>query len=299
MTVLVTGYTGRVGRIVADTLVRTYQLRPRVLVRQAHLDNGLAADDVDLVAGDLDAPESLDAALDGVEKVFMVSPVHPDLTQRETALGRRAALKPTPPAIVKVSGLGTSLDSYVDSGRWHAQAEHNLRETGLTVTSLRPAFFMQNLAFSLKRVRASGQIESGVGDAAIAMVDVRDIAEVAAAALAGPTPIDGQSVLLTGPAALTYEDVAAILAVAMGRDVSYVPQSIEDVQRALASGPMPEWHQSIMLQFNRAFREGLGAEVADTVRQVLGRTPRSLSDWVADQLSGKLNPGANNPFPNR
>ena len=62
MTVLVTGYTGRVGRLVANTLVHEHGMHPLVLLRQAHLDAGLAADDVTLVAGDLDVPESLDGA---------------------------------------------------------------------------------------------------------------------------------------------------------------------------------------------------------------------------------------------
>ena len=146
-----------------------------------------------------------------------------------------------PPAIVKVSGLGTFLGSYVDSGRCHAQAEHNLRASGLSVTSLRPPFFMQNLAFSLSRVRESGRIESGVGPARIAKVDAR-VAEVAAAVLARATPIDGLSVPLTGPAALTYDEVAAILASALDRAVSYAFQSLEQVERALAGGPMPPSH---------------------------------------------------------
>ena len=63
------------------------------------------------------------------------------------------------------------LDSYVDSGRWHAEAERDIHDLGLIVTALQPPFFMQNLAFSLNRVRETGVVESGVGDAAIAMVD--------------------------------------------------------------------------------------------------------------------------------
>ena len=67
------------------------------------------------------------------------------------------------------------LDSYVDSRPWHAEAERDMRGLGLIVTALQPLFFMQNLAFSLNRVRETGVVESGVGDAAIAMVDTRDI----------------------------------------------------------------------------------------------------------------------------
>ena len=295
MTILVTGYTGRVGRIVADTLVQSHGVRPRALVRQAHLDAGLDAPEVDLIAGDLDQPESLDAALDGIEQVFLISPVSPHLRAREAALGERASRRTSPPAIVKVSGLGTKLDSYVDSGRWHSEAEQDLWEMGLNLTALRPPFFMQNLAFKLDHVRETGRIESGIGSAAIAMVDARDIGETAAAVLAGETVIDGLSVPLTGPAALTYDDVATILEEAMNIPVRYAPQTLEDLAANLAHGSMPDWHQAIMLQFNRAFREGLGSEVADTVHRVLGRAPRSLLEWAQDYLAA----GPRNPFPSR
>lgn len=299
MNILVCGYTGRLGRIVADALTRDHGVRPRALVRPKHLADGLQASDVDLVAGDLDDPSSLDEALADVNAVFVVSPVHPQLRERERGLAARAALLPRPPRIVKVSGLATRLDSYVDSGRWHAESERDMRDLGLTVTALQPPFFMQNLAFSLPRVRETGIVESGVGDAAIAMVDTRDIGEVAASVLVGGAPFEGTSVPITGPAALTYPEVADILADALGRTVRYAPQSLESVAASLAKSPMPDWHQAIMLQFNRAFREGLGADVADTVEQVLHRTPRSLREWARDTLDGRLSPGETNPFPSR
>ena len=240
MRVLVCGYTGRLGRIVADTLVREHALRPRALVRPNHLADGFSADDVDLISGDLDDPAGLDAALDGVDAVFLVSPVHPQLRAREVSLGQRAAALTRPPRIVKVSGLGTSLDSYVDGGRWHAESERDLRALGLNVTALRPPFFMQNLAFSLSRIRDTGVLESGVGDAAIAMVDARDIGEVAASILAHGAPFEGESVPITGPAALTYVEVADALGNVLQRPVRYVPQTLEAVSAALARGPMPD-----------------------------------------------------------
>ena len=247
------------------------------------------------MAGDLDDPSSLDDALADVDAVFVVSPVHQHLRERERGLAARAALLSRPPRIVKVSGLATRLDSYVDSGRWHAEAERDMRGLGLIVTALQPPFFMQNLAFSLNRVRETGVVGSGVGDAAIAMVDTRDIGEVAAAVLVGGAPFEGTSVPITGPAALTYPRVADILADALGRTVRYAPQSLESVAAALARGPMPEWQQAIMLQFNRAFRDGFGASVADTVEQILHRPPRSLDSWVRDALDGQPGQGSSNP----
>ncbi len=118
---------------------------------------------------------------------------------------------------------------------------------------------------------------------------------MAAAVLVGGAPFEGTSVPVTGPAALTYPRVADILADALGRTVRYAPQSLESVAAALARGPMPEWHQAIMLQFNRAFRDGFGASVADIVEQILHRPPRSLDSWVRDALDGQPGQGSSNP----
>ena len=132
-TILVTGFTGRLGGLVARALRDHHSLTPRILVRPARR----AAGDWEPPAGmkvvisDYDKPETLDAALAGVDAVFLVSSVHPDIRRRELARAARASRSSAPPHVVKISGLGTRLDSLVDSGRWHAQIERGIASSDL------------------------------------------------------------------------------------------------------------------------------------------------------------------------
>lgn len=296
--VLVAGYTGRLGRLVATCLRDQHDITPRVLVRPAHVD---AADwqppsGMQVAVGDFAAPDTLDEALSGVDAVFLVSPVHPDMREREVALAQCAAQQPKPPHIVKISGLGTRLDSFVDSGRWHAEIERDLTALGLSATFLRPLFFMQNLAFQARSMREQGVLRGGIEDAPIAMVDARDIAEVAAAVLRGGSAIEGQAVTVTGAQSHTYEQVAAAAGRAFGKPVRYERQSLEQVRQALMQSDQPQWHIDILLQFNQAFMQGWGSEVSDTVSRVLGRAPRSLDAYL-DELAHGAGVVGRDPFP--
>ena len=295
--ILVTGFTGRLGSLVAETLRDRYQLSPRVLVRPARLDETwVSPPGMEVVAGDYTDPDSLTRALRNVESVFLVSPVHPDMVERELAVAAQAAAQPTPARIVKISGLGTRLDSPVASGHWHAQIEHGIRAVGLSATCLQPLFFMQNLAFQMKGIRRDGALRGAVEDASIAMVDARDIAAVAAAALLGNTAIEGQSVILTGGEAVNYDTVAEVFGRALGHPVRYERQTREAAEQALRQAGQPDWHVRLLLQFNEAFQRGEGAQVSDVVRRVLGREPRTLAAYVAELAGGAGVPGTD-PFP--
>ena len=135
--------------------------------------------DVDLVEGDLDRPDSLDRPLAGVERVFLLSPGAPNQVEQEGNL-LAAALWSGARHVVKQSVMGASLQSPAVLARWHAEAEQLIVSSGLPFTFLRPTMFMQLTA---ELVGPDGAIYSTVGDARVAFVDTRDVAEVAVAAL--------------------------------------------------------------------------------------------------------------------
>ena len=280
--VLVTGATGRIGGLVARELVER-GLRPRALVRDpSRVRNPLPPGVVPIV-GDLEEPASLEPAVDGLDALLVVSPVHP----RQHALQGnlvRAAAAVGQPLVVKISGLGTALDSFVDSGRWHAETERDIRELGLPFTFLRPYFFMQNLALQFAGARSEGVIRAGVGDACIAMIDALDVAAVAARLLAGEVDRQGELLDLTGPEALTYAEVASQVGTALGRAVIYEPQGPAAARQLFDRIGMPDWHVEILLQFDRAFAKSWATGVSDAVEQVLARRPRALSAYLEDAL---------------
>ena len=279
--VLVAGATGRIGsRVVGDLLRRG--LRPRALVREparaAALPPGVVA-----VVGDLEDRASLGPAVDGVDALLVLSPLHPRQEELQGHLVHAAAAAGGP-LVVKISGLATAPDSFVDSGRWHAGTERQIRELGLPFTFLRPCFLMQNLALQLPGARSEGVVRAGVGDARIAMVDARDVAEVAARLLAGEVDRRGETLDLTGPRALDYAQVASAIGEALGRRVRYEPLDAHAARRRLEATGMPGWRVQVLLHFDRAFRRGLGAVRSRAVEQVLDRPPRPLSAYLEEAV---------------
>ena len=280
--VLVTGATGRIGGLVARKLVGR-GLRPRALVRDLITARKVLPPGVVPIVGDLEDPTSLQPAVVGLDALLVVSSVHPRQRVLQGNLVRVAAAAGRP-LMVKISGLGTALDSFVDSGRWHAETEQDIRGLGLPFTFLRPYFLMQNLGAQLAGARSEGALRSGAGDARIAMVDMLDVAAVAARLLVGEVDRRGEVLDLTGPEALSYTDVASQVGKALGREVAYEPQDPTAVRALFERLGMPGWHIEILLQFNRAFAVGWGAGVSDAVEQVLTRRPRSLAAYLEDAL---------------
>ena len=293
--ILITGATGRTGRRVVEHLLAAHQ-PIRVIVRDQEKAQRLLPSGVEIFEGDLSDRDLVRSAVDGTRSVMLLSPVAPAQVELQGNVVQ-AALATTRPYVVKISGLGTAVDSYVDSGRWHAETERQIETSGLSYTFLRPLFFMQNLAFLLDSARSKGVIRAGVGDAGIAMVDVEDVAEVVARLLIDRELLVNQAVTLTGSESVTYHDVARTLAEVLGHEVRYQKQSLIDVKRALQNSGQPQWHVNILLQFNRAFLEGDGEVANDMVADVLGRSPVTLLQYLRREVEHAERDGGNNPFP--
>jgi uncharacterized protein YbjT (DUF2867 family) len=276
----VTGATGRIGGLVARELARQ-GLRPRALVRNPTRAESSLPPGVVPISGDLDEPASLGPAVDGVDALLVVSPVHP---RQRTLQGNlvRAAAASGRPLVVKISGLATALDSFVDSGRWHAETEQDIRDLGLPHTFLRPRYFMQNLDLQLAAARSEGVLRAGDGGGRIAMVDAVDVAAVATRLLTGAADFRDEVLDLTGPEALSYAEVASQLGKALGRAVRFEPQQPASLRALFERVGMPDWHIEILLQFDRAFADGLAASPSNAVERVLVRPPRSLSAHLED-----------------
>ena len=278
--ILITGATGTTGRGVVEELRRLGAEGVRALVRDPARAGFIREAGFETVAGDFERPETLGAALEGVERALLLTPPTPYTVShhREFIM---AAAQAGVRHIVKLSAFGADADAPEGFGRWHGQSENLLKTSGLQWTILRPNFFMQNLLGQARQIAATGSIYQPLGDARASFIDTRDIAAVAARALTEEGHGE-QTYTLTGPEALSYHDVAAKLSEATGRSINYVPVSPEQFRAGALGAGLPEWLVSALERLNETFLSGEAAEVTDAVRRVGRKEPTTLEQFARD-----------------
>ena len=261
--ILVFGASGQIGGELISLL--SAEGVPAVAVTRS--SSGRLLPGIRWVQADLSQPASIDGLFAGVESMFLLTGNHPDMARFQiTAI--QAAAAAGVDYVVKLSALGASDHTKLPIGRAHYEAESVLVASGMRWTMLRPHVFMQNLFGQAAAIAREGRIVASSGDGRIPFIDTRDIAAVAAAALRRPG-FDGQKYILTGPEALSYYDIARILSDVIQRPVEYHDLSLND-ERDLTT----------LAGHQRA--GGKTAMVHDSVRQILGRAPRSFAEFATD-----------------
>ena len=209
-TILVTGATGNVGSLLILKLTNL-GADVRALVRDESKAQGLKDAGVEVVVGDLEKPDTLDAAFRGVDKVFLITPPNPNqVIQAEN--GIQAAKRTGSPVIVRLSaGAVKEMPGALPrvSGQ-HAEIDGMLKASGLPYTIIRPHNFMQNMMMAAQTIASEGVVYMAVKDGKIGMIDVRDIVDVAVKVLTEDGH-EGKTYTLTGPASISIHDVAAAL----------------------------------------------------------------------------------------
>lgn len=271
MKYLVTGATGNIGSEVTRRLLARGD-RPCVFVRDAKKARALFGNRVEVRVGDLAGSRAaLSAALAGIDAVFLLSS-GPRLAvwDRAFALAARAAgVK----HLVKLSTLDVSTG--VGTGPWHARGETAIRESGLSFTFIRSAAFMSNALSWADSIASEGVLRSSTGEGKIAFIHPDDIAEVVTSALT-TREYAGESLVITGPEALSYGEMATRIGATLGKTIRFEPISDEEAQAAVGRGP----YAAALVDIWRAIREGRMALVNKGVERVLGRRPLSFDRWV-------------------
>ena len=282
MTILVTGATGRVGRHVVDQLVKR-GAAVRVLTRDPSKAQFPAG--VDVVQGDLLDIDALRAAFDGVRTLFLLNAVTGDeFTQAILTLNtaREAGVK----RVVYLSVIHA--DRFVNVPHFAVKfgAERMLQQMGFSATVLRPSYFIDNDQTIKDVVLNRGVYPMPIGSKGLAMVDTRDIAEVAAIELLrrdqAPATLPNETINLVGPDTLTGPEVAAIWSDALGRPVVYGGDDPTGFEQNLA-GFMPKWMAYEMrLMAERFVSDGMIPEAGDVERlvKILGRPLHSYRGFV-------------------
>src|SRR5262247_2863430 len=282
--ILVTGATGTNGRLVVQALLAA-GARVRAMVQDSSRAADLARAGAELAVADFDRPDTLDAALAGIERSLLLSAVDHRLVERETRFverATRAGLR----HLVKFSAIGAHPAASFSFGRQHGAAERMIVDSGLAFTFVQPNFFMQNLLWSAETIKARGELYSSLGSTPASHVDARDIAAVITSALTDPTDRHaGQVHLVTGPAALSFDDVAGIFSRLLQRPVRYQPLSDEQLRTGLLAAGQSEWQAAALVELNIYARQGHASVVTDTVQRITGRPARTLEQWLRDHAA--------------
>ncbi|MEV0249884.1 NAD(P)H-binding protein [Nocardia sp. NPDC050712] len=274
--ILVTGATGTIG----SEIVRQLAQR-EVKVRAVTRDPGRARvpAGVEVVRGDYRDAASMSAAMAGVEAVFLVSVLGPDDADTDRALvaaARAAGVR----RVVKLSAIGTGEPGLGDFSTWHLPGENAVRDSGLEWTILRPSSFASNTLSWADALRAGQPVPNLTGTGTQGVIDPRDVAAVAVAALVSSEHA-GRLYTLTGPELLSGPDQAAILAEVLGRpvDSTDIPHALA-ADHMRAAGLSPQFVEGALA--GQAYvRDGGNAVLTDDVATALARPPRSYADWVA------------------
>jgi uncharacterized protein YbjT (DUF2867 family) len=214
--ILVTGATGSNGKEIVKRLAsRNVQVRAMVRNRDRARANAVP---IEVVEGDFDRPATLLGALAGVKRAFLLTNSSKHAEAQQIAF-INAARQSGVAHIVKLSQFGADASSPGRFLRYHAAVEAALQASGMAYTFLRPNLFMQGLLNFRSTIATQSAFYAAANDAKVSAVDVRDIAEVAVAALT-ETGHEGKIYDLTGPQALTHAEMAERLSTALGRRIA-------------------------------------------------------------------------------
>lgn len=283
MTILVTGATGRVGRHVVEQLLKR-DADVRVLVRDPSKANFPAR--VNVMQGEMLDIDALRSALAGVSTLFLLNAVAGDeFTQALIALNiaREAGVE----RVVYLSVIHADRFVNVPHFAVKSGAERMIEQMGFSATILRPSYFIDNEVMIKDVIFNYGVYPMPIGSKGVAMVDARDIAEVAAIELIrrerAPGKLPIETINLVGPDTLTGSDVAAIWSDVLGRPVAYGGDDPSGFEQNLATF-MPKWMAYEMrLMAERYVSDGMIPEAGDVERltRILGRPLHSYRDFAA------------------
>ena len=281
--ILVTGATGKTGRALVRQIV-DMGMPVRALVRDRAKAAEIEAKGVEIAVADLSRAETLKSALVGIDKAYLMSAADPQQVMLHSNF-IRAAKEAGVKHIVRHSVRGADLDLPVKLGRWHAISQKELEDSGIAWTHLQPVYSMQNFLMFAPTIQSQGIFYAPMKDAALSIVDARDVAAVAAAVLIESTPHQYKTYLVTGPEPLTFADTAEQLSAVLAKSVRYMDITPENARKGLLQRGLPEWYVDDLLGFYAFYSTGAGAAVSDAVARITGQPGRRFHQFAQDYRS--------------
>ena len=276
-TLLISGATGMIGGLVVDALLERGE--SLVAMVRPGSDPGRLGDrpGVRVVEGDFDDARSLEGALQGVGRAFLVT------NSSERTEGQQKAFVAAAEAagvqhLVKLSQLHAAAGSPVRFLRYHAAVEAAIEESGVPYTFVRPNLILQAYLPFAPLIQA-GVLQAPIEESKVSVVDARDIAAVVAAALTEDGH-EGHTYDVTGPQALTHAEIAAAFGAAAGHEVRFEPVAPEAFVATLLQTGMPAWQAEGLAEDYAHYRRAEAAGVSPDVERVTGRPARTVREFA-------------------
>ncbi len=289
---LVTGATGMSGQLAvrefasAGTPVRAL-VRSLAKAEAAGL-SGLTG--IDLIEGDMRRLDTLGAALVGVERVLMISGAAPDMKETQCTFVdacKAAGVR----HVVKFSGSEPGSDpNKFRFTRMHEEIEDYLEASGLAWTHLRPSQFMQVYLREAPDIAATGTLRLPFKDISLSPIDAEDIAKIAHRLLRDGGH-EGESLDMTGPEALTMDEIAASISASIGKPVKYVSITAEERRRDLLARGLPESFVDALDEQTEERLKNPVAKVLIATHEMFGIAPTRFADF-AKMHAGKFGEAA-------
>jgi uncharacterized protein YbjT (DUF2867 family) len=282
--VLIAAGGGRVARRVAAALCAVGE-PPRALARDREKARGVLVDGegaslpVEVVGADLTDNEAVRRALTGIDVAFLALGSSPAQVDTEKAF-IDAAADAGLPHLVKLSGADAAADAVSSVLRWHAEIESHLVARGIPHTLISPTSFADLIMLAAPSIQATNRWTGTAAHGKNALIDSQDVVDAVVAVLRDPSKRGGRRVL-TGPAALTWPEVAEALTETLGRPITYDEVSVEERRTQLEAAGLDAWRVDLLLGLDEINRAELYRTPTDTVEVLTGHAARTVPEYIA------------------
>lgn len=286
MTLLVTAASGHLGRLVVDTLLEREVPASQIIVgvRTPSKVDDLAARGVRVVELDYARPETVAPALEGVDRVLLISGTdadrvagHRNVIDAARAAGVERLVYTSAPRVDEIDyALGAD----------HKATEEAIAASGLSATVLRHNWYTENYLDAVARAADTGQIVAAAGDARVASASRRDYAEAAAIALT-TDDLAGRTLEVGGDVAWTYDDLAAAASEVLGRPVTYVAVSTQQLAAGLQEAGLDAGTAAFVAGIDDAIARGALSQTDGTLSHLIGRPTTPLVEGLREGLSAR------------
>lgn len=279
MTILIMGATGNTGSVIVNQL-KDKQADFSVMVTEIEGASILDLDASQIRTGNFNDVSSLISAFKGIQKVYLLTPIHPfavTWVKNVIQAAKEAGVK----HIIKQSGLKASSEASSEVIRNHAYTDSLIKLSGLDYTLIQPNTFFQNFYGNLPSINAEGRFYSSLGESALSLVDINDVAAVAVAALT-ESGHEGKTHHITGSEALSSSQHANLISAASGIEIVYVDIPEAALVGALKDVGLDRWLSEKLGEMVTWFTQGDYGLITNTIEEVTGRKPRTFSEFAKE-----------------